>query len=125
MDLGFDQELESYNERHPGALAVAHRRESGDIVLALGGELDMKASSEASPLLESALRECPSHGKLLLDMTRVGYVSSTGVGLLATTMVEANKLSIKLVLLNIPTRVWNIMNALGLLSFFAVEESCE
>ena len=73
----------------------------------------------------AALRECPSRGKVVLDLRLVSYISSTGVGLLATSMVEASKRSVTFALDNITPRVRSIIDTLGLLSFFHVEESDE
>jgi anti-anti-sigma factor len=112
-----------YNEGHPLAPIEARRSPEGDLVLALSGELEMKASTEIAPLLEAALLVCPSQGKIFLDLRRVGYISSTGVGLLATTMVSAERRSIELVLLDVPSRVRSVMEVLGLISFFKVEDS--
>jgi anti-anti-sigma factor len=123
--MGFDEILQRYNEGHPHALVGFARSEGGDIALSLSGELEMKASSDIGPLLDYALRECPARTRLVLDLRGVGYISSTGVGLLATLMVSADKRSITLVLLDIPPRVRNIMDTLGLTSFFNVEESGE
>ncbi len=121
MDL--DEALRLYNEGHPNAKAALSRRAQGELVLALAGELDMKASSDVAPLLEAALLECAARGRLVLDLSCVGYVSSTGVGLLSTLMVKAGRRTVTLVLLDIPPRVRAIMDALGLLSFFNVEGS--
>ena len=114
--------IESHNELHPRARVEA-RAEAGQIGLTLTGDLEMKSSNDLGPLLEAALLECPARGRLVLDLSGVGYISSTGVGLLATTMVSAEGRSITFVLLDIPARVRVIMDTLGLLTFFNVEES--
>ncbi len=111
-----------YNELHPQARVEA-RKSVGQVGLSLSGELEMKVSNDLTPLLEAALFECPARGRLVLDLSGVGYISSTGVGLLATTMVAAEGRSITFVLLDIPARVRGIMDMLGLLSFFNLEES--
>ena len=114
--------IERHNESHPRARVEASAS-IGEIRLSLTGELEMKVSSDLGPLLEAALLECPARGRLILDLSGVGYISSTGVGLLATTMVAAEGRSITFVLLDIPARVRVIMDTLGLLTFFNVEES--
>jgi anti-anti-sigma factor len=118
-----DQALARYNESHPQALAETKYSSRGDILLGLSGDMEMKASSDMAPLLEAALLQCPGRGRLVLDLSRVGYISSSGVGLLSTTMIAAEKRSVAFVLLDIPPRVRSIMDTLGLLSFFNVEES--
>jgi anti-anti-sigma factor len=121
--MAFDEVLLRYNELHPNSRVETRRSEGGDLVIVLACDLEMKASTDIAPLLESALRECSAKARLILDLRGVGYVSSTGVGLLANTMVAAGKRSICFILLDIPPRVKNIMDTLGLLSFFTVEES--
>jgi anti-sigma B factor antagonist len=123
--MRLDGVIREHNERHPQAPVESGCTGCGDLVLALSGELEMKASNDIAPLLEAALFEIPARGRLLLDLSRVGYISSTGVGLLATTMISAKKRLITLVLLDVPPRVRNIMDTLGLLSFFTVEASRE
>jgi anti-anti-sigma factor len=123
--MAFDEVLLRYNELHPQACVETRRSEGGDLVIVLACDLEMKSSVEIAPVLESALRECPSRGRLLVDLHGVGYVASTGVGLLANAMVAAGKRQISLVLLDIPPRVSNIMDTLGLLSFFDVEATID
>jgi anti-anti-sigma factor len=118
-----EQALASYNASHPQACVATRRSGSGEILLELSGDMEMKASSDVAPLIEAAMLECPARGRLVLDLSRVGYISSTGVGLLSTTMIAAQRRSVAFVLLDIPPRVKGIMDTLGLLSFFNVEES--
>ena len=123
--MDFYEELDRYNGRHADAPVERRPSGAGQLVLGLGGELDMRASSDLSPLLESALHLCSSHGSLILDLRSVGYITSTGVGLLASTLVAAERLSIHFVLRNIPARVWTIMTTLGLSAFFSVDETLD
>jgi len=123
--MPLEQILRDYNEGHPNSQAQLRRPESGDLVIALSGELGMKASSDIAPLLDAALLECAPRGRIVLDLGSVGYISSTGVGLLATTMVKAEKIALTLVLRSIPPRVRSIMDTLGLTSYFNVDGSCD
>jgi anti-anti-sigma factor len=115
----------AYNERHSLAPVALRTPEQNCLALALSGELDMQVSTALEPVLDAALRECPARGKIVLDLRLVGYISSTGVGLLATAMVEAGKRSVTLSLANIAPRVRNIIDTLGLLPFFHEEDRCE
>jgi anti-anti-sigma factor len=123
--MSLDELLRDYDESHPQARIGTRRSKSGDLVLALSGDLEMKTSSDMAPVLESALLECPPRGRLVLDLSCVGYISSTGIGLLTTTMISSDKRSITLALLDIPPGIKNIMDTLGLLSFFNVEASID
>jgi anti-anti-sigma factor len=121
--MGFTENLASFNASHAGAPVEMRSGREGEIVLLLSGELDMKASGELTPLLESAVMECPERTRLLIDIHRVTYIASMGVGLLATLLSKAERKSVSLVLLDIPPRVRSIMEVLGLLSFFTEEKS--
>jgi len=120
--MGLDLLLESFNRGHAGdPVTIARTREGFDV--ALSGELDMQASNDLSPLLEATLQECSAGARLVLDLSRVTYVASMGVGLLSTLMVKAARKTVNLVLLDIPPRVRQVMDVLGLLSFFVEERS--
>jgi anti-sigma B factor antagonist len=121
--MSFHEVLALYNSAHAGATVELRDREACRFVLALSGELDMKASSDLTPLLESAVLECPPKGRLVLDLSLVNYISSTGVGLLSSILVKAERRSVSLILLDIPPRVRNIMDTLGLMSYFTEEKS--
>jgi anti-sigma B factor antagonist len=124
--MNFTEALAQYNSLH--LQEPVEMRENGVslLELALSGELDMKAASDLTPLLEAAVLECPPNGRLVLDLSRVSYISSTGVGLLSTILVKAERRAVSLVLLDIPLKVRNIMDSLGLLSFFTEgKRSCE
>jgi anti-anti-sigma factor len=110
-----------YDDRHPDSRVELLRAESSGISLAISGEIDMKVATDLGPLLEAALLACPAHGRFLLDLAGVAYISSTGVGLLASVMVQAQKRSISLVLAQVPPKVRSIMDILGLMGFFHEE----
>jgi anti-anti-sigma factor len=122
--MGYCETLAEYNARHP-LTRVRMSRDDGRhaITIGLTGELDMKASSDLTPLLEASVLECPENGRLVLDLASVTYIASMGVGLMASLLVKAEKKSVSLVLLDIPPRVRGIMDVLGLLSFFREERS--
>jgi len=62
-------------------------------VIALSG--DLTASSEAS--LGAAFEAAQSHGTVVLDFSNLGYMNSTGIGLLVTTLVRAQRGGVRLV----------------------------
>jgi anti-anti-sigma factor len=121
--MSFHEALALYNSVHAGTTVELREKETSRLELALSGELDMKASSDLTPLLELAVTECPPKGRLVLDLSFVNYISSTGVGLLSSILVKAERRSVSLILLDIPPRVRNIMDTLGLMSYFTEEKS--
>jgi anti-anti-sigma factor len=123
--MSFPEALKSYNALHVGSHVELRCRDELKLLLALSGELDLKTSNDLTPILEAAILECPPMGRLVLDLSRVGYISSTGIGLLTTSMIAAEKRDLAFILLDVPARVRNVMNTLGLMAFFKVEDSCE
>ena len=123
--MRIEETLERYNAAHPQARVETSTQASGDFVLALSGELDMKTSNDLVPLLEAAVLACPAKRRFILDLAKVGYISSTGVGLLTTAMVAAEKRDAEFILLDVPPRVKNVMDTLGLVAFFKIEDSRE
>jgi anti-anti-sigma factor len=113
-----------HNEKHPETRAELRYTEGGDTLIAISGELDMKAATFLTPLLEAVITECPARSRLFLDMTGVAYISSTGVGFLASLLVQGQKRSVSLFLTRVPVKVRNILDVLGLSAFFP-EESPE
>jgi anti-anti-sigma factor len=59
---------------------------------------------------------------LVLDLSGVGYISSTGVGALTNALVEARKKGLGIVFRRIPPKVASILDVLGLRSFFPIED---
>jgi anti-sigma B factor antagonist len=62
-------------------------------VIRLSG--DLTATAESS--LASAFGEAASHGTVVLDFSDLGYMNSTGIGLLVTTLVRAQRSGVRLV----------------------------
>jgi anti-anti-sigma factor len=118
MDLA--ERLDGYNKAKADK-PVAIVRERGGFNIVLSGELDMQVSNDLAPLLNAALNECSSGSRIVLDMSRVTYIASMGVGLLTNLMAKAELRSVSLVLLDVPSRVRKILEVLGLLSFFTEE----
>jgi anti-anti-sigma factor len=121
--MGFLEVLELYNSLHRGAPVAIKKRDPCLLELSLSGELDMKAASDLTPLFDAVVLECPPKSRLVLDLSLVNYISSTGVGLLSSILVKSGRRSVSLVLLNIPQKIRNIMDTLGLMSYFTEEKS--
>jgi anti-anti-sigma factor len=120
MDLA--ESLACFNRAHAENV-VSVARELGGFDCVLSGELNMQSSNDLAPLLDAALEDCGPGSRLVLDLSRVTYVASMGVGLLSTLMVKAERKSVTLVLLDVPPRVQKILEVLGLLAFFRIERS--
>jgi anti-sigma B factor antagonist len=62
-------------------------------VIRLGG--DLTAAAEEG--LGSAFEEARVHGTVVLDFADLGYMNSTGIGLLVTTLIRAQRHGVRLV----------------------------
>jgi len=64
------------------------------------------------------MEQLPPGYELLIDLSRLVYISSTGVGLLTSVLMEAKKKGVELVLGEIHPKVEDVLRLLGVLSFF-------
>ena len=59
---------------------------------------------------------------LVMDLSRLDYISSTGIGALATILVNSRKKDLKLLLKNLQPKVREVMDLLGFTAFFTLVE---
>lgn len=95
--------------------------EEGDIsTIKLDGSIDGKTApvvrEQIAPTLENAV-------KVILDMTKVGYLSSAGLRLLLVMYREFASKKGKLVLLNVSPEIQSVMSHTGFLNFFTLASS--
>jgi anti-sigma B factor antagonist len=89
----------------------------GVTVVALDGDLD----SQSAPEVHTTLGELvPVGGALLLDLSRVRYMSSAGLRVLLLVYRRARKDGVRLALASIPEPVCAVMAATGFLDAFTV-----
>lgn len=62
-------------------------------VIRLGGELTAAAEAELGQAFEAAKQ----HPTVVLDFSTLGYMNSSGIGLLVTTLVRAQRIGVRLV----------------------------
>ena len=60
--------------------------------------------------------------KLLIDFSEVPYIDSTGLGFLVGTHVTAKMAGVRLILAGLNAHVRNVLEVLGLVRLFVVEE---
>ena len=76
------------------------------------------------PFLRQKVKELIDAGtrKLIIDFSEVPYMDSTGVGFLAGTHATAKMAGVRLILAGLNAHVRNVLEVLGLLRLFVVEE---
>jgi anti-sigma B factor antagonist len=98
-------------------------RQEGDIeVIELEGSLDGKTAPEVREQIRPVLSRA---GKLILDLSRVGYLSSAGLRLLLLTYREVTARKGKVVLLGVSEDIKTVMSHTGFLTFFTLADSRE
>jgi anti-sigma B factor antagonist len=102
-------------------------RDQGVLIAAPSGELDLYAASEfASAVLA---RMDPSLRAVVIDMSGVGYLDSSGTGALIRILYRARPLGARLILAGLrkgPKQVLNMVNILALVkSFGTVDEAVD
>lgn len=95
------------------------RDDAGEAVLAVSGSIDL-ASKEA--LLETGLREMDRAGcrRLVLDLSQVGFIDSSGIGVLITLENDGRSRGIELSLREPSHRVTRVLALTGLGSRFGL-----
>jgi anti-sigma B factor antagonist len=101
---------------------VQVRQENDIDVIELEGSLDGKTAPEVREQIRPVLSRA---GKLILDLSRVGYLSSAGLRLLLLTYREVTARKGKVVLLGVSQDIKMVMSHTGFLSFFTLADSRE
>lgn len=95
----------------------------GDVtVVEISGELDGKTSPEAQQTILPLMEE---GSKLLLDMTQVGFMSSTGLRMMLLLYRQAAASDSEIALVGLAEEIKDTMSATGFLEFFTVCDSVE
>jgi len=98
-------------------------RQAGDVtVLDLDGKITI---GEGSVALRTAIRRLLEEGKkrLLLNLARVTYIDSSGIGELVSSYTAINKEGGQLKLLNLTQKIQDLLTITKLLTVFDVYEN--
>ena len=98
-------------------------RQAGDVtILDLDGKVTI---GEGSVALRSTIRRVLGEGKskLLLNLGRVGYIDSSGIGELVSSFTAVNKEGGTLKLLNLTEKIQDLLAITKLLTVFDVYEN--
>ncbi len=102
-------------------LIVSERMIDETSILDLSGDVIF---GEGNVVLRKAIRRLLGEGKkkIVLNMENVGYVDSSGIGELVSSLTAINREEGSFKLINLPTRVYEILTICKLLTVF---EACE
>lgn len=119
MDLA--GESESFNGRFPSSpIRVAEDRLG--IVTSVSGSLELEISYELQKLFARVVESTESGRRIVVDLSKVVYISSTGVGALISTVVDAKKRGVGIVFRSVPRKIASVLDVLGLTDFFPCED---
>lgn len=99
---------------------VSTLSEPGVTRVELEGSIDGKTAPQIREELSAGLQQVQ---KLIVDMSRVDYLSSAGLRLLLLLYREITARNGKLVLLQVSPEIQTVMSHTGFLSFFTLAES--
>jgi anti-sigma B factor antagonist len=88
------------------------------LVMKIEGGLDSNNSNDFRELASIALRESRASGGLVIELSSVNYISSTGVGAFANILAEAKGHNIPFFLRGMTDRTKAVFDILGFTSFF-------
>jgi anti-sigma B factor antagonist len=120
--MGIQEALGNYNTKHSQDKAELTTG-PGLMVLKLFGPLDQDNATDFMVVLGSAVDSLSTGERLVMDMSSINYISSTGVGALSQTLVHAEKRGVSFVLRAIQPKIRGVIQLLGLLSYFTEEKS--
>jgi anti-sigma B factor antagonist len=106
----------------PGRLKISSTVEDGTVSLALEGELDLAGAPDMEASLVAVEREEPT--RLVIDLSRLQFIDSTGLRLLLQADARAKELGYELVLRSgtqAVQRVFEVTGALAILRFEGAE----
>jgi anti-sigma B factor antagonist len=102
----------------PGGLKISSMAEDGTISLTLEGELDLAGAGQMEACLAAAEHDQPA--RLLVDLSRLQFIDSTGLRLLLQADARAKERGYELVLRageEAVQRVFEVTGALAILRF--------
>jgi len=106
-----------------GRIVIDAQPESAALVLRVSGEVDMHTSPQMRQALQDALAARPA--RLILDLTEVGYMDSSGVGTIVEAKRHADRQGGRVVLANLQARVRSVLEITQLDRFFVIAASLE
>ena len=113
--------MASYAARHgDSALRVETSETPPTLIVFISGALDSETSADLYDFLLVARDQAKTIGALTIDLAGIRYVSSTGIGILSTSMLEYTRNRISFSLRSVPPKIKSLFELLGLWHFFTI-----
>ena len=103
-------------------MKMATRHTGGAVILDVSGDIDLESSPELRKALLGSLKESP---RVVLNLVRVRYIDSSGIGELVSGFTAVRNRGGELKLLNLTKKVHDLLQITKLFTVFDVfnEES--
>ena len=99
--------------------AVSPRGADDDeLLVCICGELDLATERELSEIIGAALAKGPK--RLVLDLSAVTFLCSTGLRVLMASNEEAQDLGCEFILQAVPTQAMRVFETTGTLRYFRI-----
>jgi len=95
------------------------------LTLSLTGSLDNNNAHSFTKDMETALKESTGLLSIRLELSKLKYISSTGVGALATIAMYASGRHVDFLLVDAGENVLTVLSLLGFDKFLAIENSSD
>ena len=97
----------------------------GKLVIHVDGLLNTDNADEFRNAIVNALKEVSDVKTAAFDLSKLSYISSTGLGSFTVIQSEAKKAGITFSLFGITEKVQSIFDNLGFTNFFVIKSSAE
>lgn len=102
-------------------MKVSFKEENHLFVATLEGRLDTAASEQAAADL-APLNDCSGHD-IVIDCTRLEYISSSGLRILLSIRKNAQKLHSKVTLKGVNDVIYDVLRMTGFTQLFEIERA--
>jgi anti-sigma B factor antagonist len=99
-------------------LEIVKNQIDGYDCYSISGDLDIENGPKTKELIDEIING--GERTILLDMSNVEYIDSTGIGVIIGTMKNLKNLNGKLILLNLPEPIHLLFEKTRLLLFFQI-----
>jgi anti-sigma B factor antagonist len=104
------------------AVEIKVRNINQILVMEISGDIDGKTAPQVQERAQSLMQP---NAKILLDMTRVGYMSSAGLRMMLITYRQATSQKAQFALVGLSEEIQDTMSLTGFLKFFPRYDTLE
>jgi anti-sigma B factor antagonist len=95
--------------------------DSGEAVVEISGEIDVDSATAIGPVLDEALRQ--SDAEVVIDLTRVTFMDSSGIGMLISAKERADEAGVEIVLRSPSQPVRRVLELGGVADWFGLTDA--